>query len=86
MLQIQFSDRMVSYETFINDLAGRIVELVNRNEPERISQRQAYRIFGRANVTRWRRKGLLTPCKRPGKMEYSTAELRRLQARTQDYF
>lgn len=86
MLQIQFSDRMVSYETFINDLAGRIVELVNSNEPERISQRQAYRIFGRANVDRWRRKGLLTPCKRPGKMEYSTAELRRLQARTQDYF
>jgi len=86
MLQLQFSDRMVSYETFINDLASRVVELFNRNEPEMISQRQAYRTFGRGNVDRWRQKGLLTACKRPGKVEYSTAELRRLQARTQDYF
>ncbi len=86
MLQLQFSDRMVSYETFINDLASRVVELFNRNEPEMISQRQAYRIFGRGNVDRWKQKGLLTVCKRPGKVEYSTAELRRLQARTQDYF
>ena len=86
MLQLQFSDRMVSYETFINDIASKVVEMVNRNDPEMISQRHAYRIFGRGNVDRWKRKGLLTPCKRPGKVEYSTAQLRHLQARTQDYF
>ena len=85
MLQLQFSDRMVSYETFINDVASKVVELFNRHDPEMVSQREAYRRFGRGNVDRWRRKGLLKTCKRPGKVEYSTAELRRLQSRTQDY-
>ena len=86
MLQIQFSDRMVSYETFINDIASKVVELVNRNDPETVSQRKAYAIFGRGNVDRWRRKGLLKTCKRPGNVEYSMMELRKLQARPQDYF
>lgn len=86
MIQIQFPDRVVSYDTFINDLASRVVEQLKRNEPETISQRKAYSIFGRGNVDRWRRQGRIEPCKRPGKVEYRTMELRRLQARTQDYF
>ena len=83
---IQFADKMVPYDTFLNDVASRIVEMINRNDPETLSQREAYRRFGRGNVDRWRRKGLLKTCKHPGKVEYNTAELRRLQSRQQDYF
>lgn len=85
---IQFSDKMVTYETFMNDLSSRIVAKIKstRDDPEYVSQSQAYRMFGRANVERWRKKGKIKPRKRPGKLEYSVVELRRLQDVSQDYF
>lgn len=85
---INFPDKCVSYEIFMDDLASRIVRKMQRakDEPERISQRRAYAIFGRGNVDRWRRKGMITPCKRPGKVEYIMADLRLLQQTQQDYF
>ena len=88
MMQIQFPDRMVSYESFMSDLAGRIAERLQeiRQQPETMSQRTAYREFGRANVERWLRQGKLHPCKRVGKMEYKTSELRLAQSVKQDYF
>lgn len=88
MLQIQFSDRMVSYATFVNDIAASIVKQLkdSREDPDMLSQRKAYSLFGRSNVDRWRKKGLITPYKRPGRVEYSTKELRRCQSRQQDYF
>lgn len=51
-----------------------------------VSQRKAYAMFGRGNVDRWRKQGKITPCKRPGKVEYRTIELRTLQRLQQDYF
>ena len=86
-MQIQFSDRMVSYTTFVNDVAARLASMIaeSRADPEVISQREAYRIFGRGNVDRWRRQGKISPCKRPGKVEYLTRELRLLQRTQQDY-
>ena len=57
----------------------------SRADPEVISQREAYRIFGRGNVDRWRRQGRISPCKRPGNVEYLTRELRLLQRTQQDY-
>ena len=86
-MQIQFSDRMVSYATFVNDVAARLASMIaeSRADPEVISQREAYRIFGRGNVDRWRRQGKISPCKRPGKVEYLTRELRLLQRTQQDY-
>lgn len=85
---LQFPDRMVSYDTFIRDLSASIVKQIKdaKDDPDTMSQREAYRIFGRANVERWVKKGQIEGHKRPGKVEYFTAELRRLQARTQDYF
>lgn len=56
------------------------------NDPEMVSQRQAYAMFGRGNVDRWRKQGKINPCKRPGKVEYRTVELRVLQQKQQDYF
>ena len=82
---MQFDDRVVPYEVFITDLAERVAERI-KPQREFISQNEAFRQFGRANVERWRRKGQLEPHKRPGKIEYRTADLRRLQAKVQDYF
>ena len=88
MIQIQFSDRIVSYDTFVRDLSASIVKQIKdaKEDPKTMSQREAYRTFGRGNVERWVRKGLIEGHKRPGKVEYYTAELRMLQARSQDYF
>lgn len=87
-VHIQFQDRMVSYDTFIADLAAQIAEQLAtiKDGPAYISQRTAYRLYGRGNVTRWVASGKVHPCKRPGKTEYSTAELRKMQRTQQDYF
>ncbi len=88
MLTIDSENKSVSYDTFVRDIATSVVNILTevRNEPEFVSQRQAYAMFGRANVDRWRRKGKIEPCKRPGKVEYRTSELRALQRTKQDYF
>ena len=88
MHTLNFSDMSVTYDTFVRDVATSVVRMLSevRNDPETISQRQAYAMFGRGNVDRWRRQGKIEPFKRPGKVEYRTAELRALQRVKQDYF
>lgn len=88
MMQIQFPDRMVTYDTFMSDLASRIAEKLTaiKGQPEVVSQRKAFSLFGRANVERWLRQGKLHPSRRVGKVEYLTSELRTAQSNTQDYF
>jgi hypothetical protein len=88
MFNLEFPDKVVSYDTFMDDLSSRIVRKIQRAEKdqETVSQRKAYAIFGRANVDRWRREGRIAPCKRPGKVEYCMADLRLLQQTQQDYF
>ena len=74
---LQFLDRLIPYDTFLNDLAARIVKYLKSDnaDPEFVSQRKAYEMFGRRNVERWRRQ-----------VEYRTADLRLLQRTVQDYF
>lgn len=86
-IHIRFDDKLVSYETFMEDLSARLARMLKDDaaDPEYISQRKAYSIFGRRNVERWRRQGKIQPCKRPGKVEYRTADLRLLQRTCQDY-
>ena len=88
MAFLQFSDHLIPYETFLDDVSARIVKMLksDANDPEFVSQRRAYQMFGRRNVERWRREGMVEPCKRPGNLEYRTAELRLLQRIKQDYF
>lgn len=88
MYVIQFADKSVPYRVFIDDLAAKVADLLKKDkaDPEYISQRKAFDMFGRANVERWRRQGKVSPCKRPGKLEYRTADLRLLQRTQQDYF
>lgn len=87
MALLQFLDHLIPYETFLNDLASRVVALLksDNDDPEYVSQRKAFEIFGRRNVERWRRHGKVEPVKRPGKVEYRTSELRMLQRTIQDY-
>ncbi len=86
-VQIQFADRLVTYETFMTDLTARLARVLRSDaaDPESISQRQAYSIFGRRNIDRWKHTGKITPSKRPGKVEYRMADLRLLQRTEQDY-
>lgn len=81
---IQFSDRTVTYATFVQDVASAVVAMMQ--EPAYVSQNEAFRRFGRRNVERWRNQNKIEPCKRPGKIEYKLADLRKLQAVKQDYF
>ena len=79
---------MIPYDRFLNDIAARVVKYLkdDYDDPEYVSQRKAYAMFGRRNVDRWKKQGKISPCKRPGKVEYKTAELRLLQRTVQDYF
>ena len=86
-MHINFTDKTVSYRTFLRDLSANIVKMLHedKDDPELVSTRQAYKMFGRKNVERWRRVGKIQPYVRPGKAEYETAQLRLLQRTEQDY-
>lgn len=88
MTFLQFADKSVPYGVFVKDVAAEVVHLLKKDgaDPDYVSQRKAFEMFGRRNVERWRRQGKVSPCKRPGKMEYRTADLRLLQRTQQDYF
>lgn len=88
MLTLDFPDKSVSYATFVRDVAAEVVRQLKeqRDDPETVSQRKAYAMFGHGNVDRWRRQGKITPYKRPGKVEYFVSELRKAQQAKQDYF
>lgn len=83
---LHFADGSVAYETFLKDLAAQISLLLkcDKDDPEFVSQRKAFKMFGRANVERWRLQGLIVPSIRPGRLEYCTAELRLLQRTIHD--
>lgn len=86
---LQFTDKMVTYDTFITDLAARVVTLMKTDAGDNrlyISQAEAFRTFGRSNVERWRRQGKVEPRRTPGKLEYPIARLRELSRIVQDYF
>ena len=85
---LHFTDHLIPYDTFLNGIASRVVRLLksDADDPEFVSQRKAYDMFGRRNVERWKRLGMFQSYKRPGKVEYRTADLRLLQRQSQDYF
>lgn len=85
-IYLTFADKTISYEDMIEDLSARIMKKLNEINKVQgyISQRKAFRIFGRANVERWKRQGRIKPCKRPGKMEYCMADLYILKAESDE--
>ena len=88
MQMVQFLDRLVPYDHFLNDVASAVVKMMrtDKDDPDFISQRKAFAMFGRANVERWRKQGKVKFYKRPGRVEYCPADLRLLQRVQQDYF
>lgn len=87
MTFLQFADKSVPYGVFVKDVAAEVVHMLKKDDadPDYVSQRKAFEMFGRRNIERWRRQGKVSPCKRPGKVEYRTADLRLLQRTQQDY-
>lgn len=81
MVEIRFLDKLIPYDAFIEDVAVRLLRYIksDNDDPEYISQRKAFLIFGRANVERWKREGKLKYQKSPGKILYRTSDLRFLQ-------
>ena len=67
---LQFLDHLIPYETFLNDLSSRIVRQLkaDKDDPEFISQRKAYDMFGRRNVERWKRQGKVVSSEETGKV------------------
>lgn len=87
-MELQFIDKSVTFDTFVTNVAARLATFIkeDKNDKEYISQREAFREFGEANVRRWYQQGKIKPCKRPGKIDYPTKVLRELSRVQQDYF
>ena len=67
---LQFSDKTVTFEQFVDMLATKVALRIHQVEKGQleISQAQAYKLFGRADVERWVRSGNLEPVRiSPGK-------------------
>ena len=86
--QLQLGDYSVSVDQFTTELATKIafkMLQINRGELE-ISQSQAFKMFGKADVLRWVKNGKLSPCRiSPGKKRYKLVELQRLADIQQNY-
>lgn len=82
-VELLFDGKRVPYESFIQDLAERVASAMQDAGKQVVSQREAYRRYGRANVERWRDTGCVTVTKKTGKIEYSLAELKALSGMDQ---
>lgn len=86
--ELLFSDKTVTYEQFVNDLATSIALKIHQVEKGQleISQAKAFKMFGRADVERWIKNGKLKPCRvSPGKKRYRLIDLQKLASIQQNY-
>ena len=91
-VQIQFADKMVSFDTFLSAIRNVVQEEVSKAVGKRpfITQAKAYSTFGRRNVERWVKEGLVQVHGRgkDGKitrLEYRISELEACACKIQDY-
>ena len=86
--ECQFLDTTVTYDQFITDLATKIALKMHQVEKGQlgISQAQAYKMFGRADVERWVKNGKIEPVRiSPGKKRYRLIDLQKLADVQQNY-
>lgn len=86
--ELLFADKSVKYADFIRDLASELAMKLHQIEKGdlEISQAQAFKMFGRADVERWIKNGKITPCRiSPGKKRYKLIELQKLANVQQNY-
>ena len=85
---LQFVDQSVTFEQFVDLLATKValrMHQVEKGQME-ISQAQAYRLFGRADVERWKKSGKLQPCRiSPGNKRYRLVDLQELASVQQNF-
>ena len=86
--ECQFLDTTGTYDQFITDLATKIALKMHQVEKGQleISQAQAYKMFGRADVERWVKNGKIEPVRiSPGKKRYRLIDLQKLADVQQNY-
>ena len=82
---LQFGDQTVSYDQFVDKLATKIALRIEKGQFE-VSQSQAYKMFGKADVLRWIKSGKLVPVRiSPGKKRYRLVDLQQLASIQQNY-
>ena len=85
---LQFSDKTVTFEQFVDMLATKVALRIHQVEKGQleISQAQAYKLFGRADVERWVKNGKIEPVRiSPGKKRYRLIDLQKLADVQQNY-
>ena len=85
---LEFTDKSVTFEQFVDFFATKValrIHQIEKGELE-ISQAEAYRLFGRADVERWVKNGKLKPVRiSPGKKRFSLVDLQKLASIQQNY-
>ena len=85
---LEFTDKSITVDQFVDFLATKValrIHQIEKGELE-VSQSQAYKLFGRADVERWIRNGKLHPVRiSPGKKRFSLVDLQKLASIQQNY-
>ena len=91
-VQIQFADKMLSFDTFLSAIRNMVKEEISKASGNRpfITQAKAYKAYGRQNVQRWVREGKVKVFGRgkDGKVtrhEFRITELDACANKIQDY-
>lgn len=85
---LQIGDQTMTFEQLVDSLATKValrLHQIEKGEFE-ISQRQAYKLFGKSDVQRWIRNGKIQPVRiSPGKKRYRLIDLQKLASIQQNY-
>ena len=85
---LEFINKSVTFEQFVDVLATKVALRIHQIEKGQleISQAQAYKLFGRADVERWVKSGKIEPVRRsPGKKRFKLVDLQMLANVQQNY-
>lgn len=85
---LEFINKSVTFEQFVDVLATKVALRIHQIEKGQleISQAQAYKLFGRADVERWVKSGKLEPVRiSPGKKRFKLVDLQMLANVQQNY-
>ena len=85
---LEFINKSVTFEQFVDVLATKVALSIHQMEKGQleISQAQAYKLFGRADVERWVKSGKIEPVRiSPGKKRFKLVDLQMLANVQQNY-
>ena len=83
-VELLFDGKRISYDSFVQDLAERVASALQTAGKKVVSQREAERMYGKANVRLWRDTGCVTETKKKSKIEYSLEEHKALSPMDQN--